>query len=184
MINSNRGVADVAPQPGRALLDPVDRVSEIIFGLIMVLTFTGTVSATEHDRLAVRSLIISAIGCNIAWGLVDAVMYVMGIVTERAHGSAASRPVSEAPKLHANDWLAAVAVFLWVFVSTLPVVIPFVLITDVARALRLSNAVAITMLFLCGYSLGRHASLRPIRTGVAMATIGVVLVGITIALGG
>ena len=83
-----------------------------------------------------------------------------------------------------NDWLAAVAVFLWVFVSTLPVVIPFVVIEDVARALRVSNGVAIVMLFLCGYSLGRYASLRPVRTGVAMAAIGIVLVAITMALGG
>lgn len=184
MINADRGVDEASPAHRRALLDPVDRVSEIIFGLIMVLTFTGTVSATEHDRVELRSLIASAIGCNIAWGLVDAVMYLMGILTERAHGSAATRPVSEAPKLHANDYLAAVAVFLWVFVSTLPVVIPFVVIEDVARALRVSNGVAITMLFLCGYSLGRYASLRPIRTGLAMAAIGMVLVAITIALGG
>jgi VIT1/CCC1 family predicted Fe2+/Mn2+ transporter len=183
-MNSERAVEATSPVRRRELLDPVDRVSEIIFGLIMVLTFTGTVSATDHDRVALRSLIASAIGCNIAWGLVDAVMYLMSIVTERAHGTAATRSVSEAPQLHTNDYLAAVAVFLWVFVSTLPVVIPFIFIHDVGRALRFSNAVAIAMLFLCGYSLGQYASLRPIRTGVAMSAIGIALVAITMALGG
>jgi hypothetical protein len=68
------------------LLDPIDRISEILFGLIMALTFTVTLDAATADGAEVRSMLIAALGCNIAWGLVDGVMYLsMGLV-ERAHG--------------------------------------------------------------------------------------------------
>ena len=56
-------------------LTPVDRVSGVIFGLIMALTFTGSLSVATADRNEVRTMLIGALGCNIAWGLVDAVMY-------------------------------------------------------------------------------------------------------------
>ncbi len=58
-------------------LSPVDRVSGVIFGLIMALTFTGTLSVATADRNEVRSMLIGALGCNTAWGLVDAVMYLL-----------------------------------------------------------------------------------------------------------
>jgi len=164
------------------LLDPVERVSEVIFGLVMVLTFTGTLSAADSDRVEIRSMIVSALGCNVAWGIVDAMMYLMGVLTERVRGRLSDEP--SRPRLDVDDWMAAVAVFLLVFFSTLPVVIPFVLMDDAMHALRMSNAVAIAMLFWCGYSLGRYASWRPWRTGAVMAIVGCGLVTITIALGG
>jgi len=58
-------------------LDPVDRFSEIIFGLIMVLTFTGAMSVAESGREDVRQMLVTALACNVAWGLVDGVMYVI-----------------------------------------------------------------------------------------------------------
>jgi VIT1/CCC1 family predicted Fe2+/Mn2+ transporter len=51
-------------------------------------------------------------------------------------------------------------------------------------ALRLSNAVAIAMLFVCGYAFGRCAGFRPWSTGLSMVAIGAALVGVAIALGG
>jgi len=66
-------------------LDPADSLDEILFGLIMVLTFTlGTGLATGGDPDAGQTLMISAIGCNIAWGLIDGVMYVMTALFERS----------------------------------------------------------------------------------------------------
>lgn len=58
-----------------AVLSPVDRISEILFGLIMVLTFTGAISVSNDGRQEVRDLLWAALGCNVAWGLVDAIMY-------------------------------------------------------------------------------------------------------------
>ena len=63
------------PKTNKRLLNPIDRISEILFGLIMALTFTCTISVFEADKAVVKDMLIGAIGCNIAWGLVDAVMY-------------------------------------------------------------------------------------------------------------
>jgi VIT1/CCC1 family predicted Fe2+/Mn2+ transporter len=71
-----------------------------------------------------------------------------------------------------------------VFLSTFPIAIPFMLIRDARLALRVSNGIAIVMLFLAGYAFGRYASYHPWRMGLGMVLIGTVLVGITIALGG
>jgi VIT family len=208
------------------LLDPIARVSEILFGLIMALTFTGTLSAASAGREEVRTLLVGAIGCNIAWGLVDAVMFLMSELTERGrglltlhavHNAASPReahaaiggalPPVLAKVLSANDlenmrqgllrvgalpargldkrdWLGALAVFLLVVLSTFPVVIPFLFFQDVQLALRMSNLVAIAMMFVCGVLLGRHGGYHPWRTGFSVVLLGVVLVGITIALGG
>jgi VIT1/CCC1 family predicted Fe2+/Mn2+ transporter len=74
--------------------------------------------------------------------------------------------------------------FLLVFLSTFPVVIPFLVFSRVHLALRVSNLIAIVMLFCLGYWLGQHSGYSPWRTGASMVLLGVVLVGIAIALGG
>lgn len=68
-----------------AVLNPVDRISEVLFGLIMVLSFTGAISASSDTREDVSELLWAALGCNIAWGLVDAIMYLMNVAVERGH---------------------------------------------------------------------------------------------------
>lgn len=219
--------SDTRTEPKERVLDPIARVSEVLFGLIMALTFTGTLSAATADREEVRTLLVGVIGCNIAWGLVDAVMFLMSALTERGHGlltiqavrsaaspEAAHRVIAGAvppilasmlepltlehmrqgllgitdlpasPVLTKRDWLGALAVFLLVFLSTFPIVVPFLVVTNVRLALRLSNLVALVMLFLTGSWLARHGGHNPLWAGLAMTLLGVVLVGITIALGG
>jgi len=65
-------------------LDPADRLEEILCGLIMVLDFTliGGFSAGQ-GRAGVRHLLIAVLGCNIAWGIIDGALYVMGCLTAR-----------------------------------------------------------------------------------------------------
>src|SRR5262245_17646363 len=65
------------------VLDPVERVSEVIFGLLMAMTFIGALSVATAGREEVRTMMITALGCNLAWGLADAVMYLVRTVTER-----------------------------------------------------------------------------------------------------
>ena len=65
-------------------LDPVDRFSEVIFGLIMVLAFTGSLSVVGGGEQDVHTMLVAALTCNLAWGLVDGVMYVLTSVAERA----------------------------------------------------------------------------------------------------
>ena len=59
------------------------------------------------------------------------------------------------PELTRDDWFGAIAVFLLAFLSTPPVVVPFVFIGDARSALRVSYVVAITMMFVCSYAFGR-----------------------------
>jgi hypothetical protein len=209
------------------VLDPVERVSEVLFGLIMVLTFTGTLSAATAGHAELREMLYGAVGCNLAWGIVDAVMYVMSNLVNRGRGLILMRAlratrdpaearaiISEAmnpyvaslarpsvfdnvredllkapepathPPMTADDVRGAVGVFLLVFLSTFPVVIPFLVIGDPVRALRASNTVAVAMLCAGGYSLGRYSGMRPWLVALAMAALGAVLVAITIVLGG
>jgi len=86
--------------------------------------------------------------------------------------------------LMTHDYLGAAGVCILVILSTFPVVIPFIFIHDARLALRVSNAVAVVLLFLCGYLFGQHAALRPWTTGLAMVAVGLTLVSIAIALGG
>jgi len=208
-------------------LDPVDRVSEVLFGLIMVLTFTGSLSVADAGRDEVRTMLIGALGCNLAWGIIDAVLYLMGCLAERGGGlralhavrrstdpEEARRLIAEAlppviasvlepaeletlrrrlqglpepprrARLQSDDWLGGLAVFLWVFVTTFPVVIPFILMHSVQPAMRVSNGIAIVMLFTAGYVFGRCAGRQPWLTGTAMLVLGLILVAMTIALGG
>jgi len=65
------------------VLSPVDRVSEMLFGLFMALTFIGAVSVADSGREQVREMFIAALGCNLAWGLVDAVMFLVRTITDR-----------------------------------------------------------------------------------------------------
>jgi VIT1/CCC1 family predicted Fe2+/Mn2+ transporter len=209
------------------VLDPVERVSEVLFGLIMVLTFTGSMSAANAGRSDVREMLVGALGCNLAWGIVDAVMYVLGSVLMRARGLSvlkavrhagnpaearatiagaihplvasllssavvdsvrqeivAAPAVPERSSVNAEDLRGAAEVFLLVFLSTFPVVIPFLVFGDIARAMRVSNAVAVVMLCAGGYSLGRYSGLHPWWTAGALTAVGIALVGLTVALGG
>jgi hypothetical protein len=65
------------------VLDPFDRISEVLFGLIMFLTFTGSLSIARTGRQDVRVMLIGAIGCNIAWGIIDAALYLMGCLADK-----------------------------------------------------------------------------------------------------
>jgi hypothetical protein len=220
-------MSEQSSKPSNRVLDPIERISEVLFGLIMVLTFTGSLSVAEAGREDVRAMLIGALGCNLAWGIIDALLYLMGIFAERgrawntyraAHDTAdpehARRLIADAmppmlaavidpaeltamhhrlkqlpdpPQrlaLHKRDWLGALGVFLIVFVSTLPVVIPFVVMNDAGRALRVSNVVAIVMLFVAGYAYGRILGRHQWLWGISMVLIGAALASFTMALGG
>ena len=209
------------------ILEPIERISEVLFGLIMVLTFTGSLSAAESGKAEVRTMLIGALGCNLAWGLIDAIMYLMSRLTERARDRrtilaikrassaedarrviAAALPAavataltslelqrisselskipveSERPRVEKEDWLGAVAVFLLVFVSTIPVVLPFIFLQDAMVALRISNGIAVAMMFATGYIFGRLSAYHPLLTGGSIVLLGSALVLMTIALGG
>lgn len=209
------------------LLDPMERISEVLFALIMVLTFTCSFSVAGAGREEVRTMLWGALGCNLAWGIIDGVFYLMNCFSARGRAilnlgelhrvSSASdghrlivqalppmlasvlsssdleairqrlndiRDFPNEPRLSGREWLGALAVFLAVVFSTLPVIAPFALIEDARTALRTSNLVAILMLLLAGYAFGRYAGHRPWQMAIAMVLVSAVMVGITISLGG
>lgn len=73
-----------AVEERQPLLDPVDRISEVLFGLVMAVTIVGSLSIATAETAEVRTVLYAALGCNVAWGLVDAVMYLMRTATERS----------------------------------------------------------------------------------------------------
>ena len=209
------------------VLDPVSRISEIIFGVLMALSFTGSLNVATSGREDVRTMMVTALGCNLAWGLVDGVMYLMATLTGRArnltllsrvrgavdpkeaHSTIAEvlpgrlgeaigaegledmrRRLATLPEVPARarlgreDFLGSFGVFLLVVLSTFPVVVPFMFISEMALAIRVSNAVALLLLFIGGYRLGHYAGGVAWKTGLAMAGVGAVLVSIIMALGG
>src|SRR6187399_2891166 len=68
----------------KRVLEPVERVSEVLFGLIMVLTFTSSLSVAEAGREGIRTMLIGALGCNLVWGIIDGVLYLMGCFAEKS----------------------------------------------------------------------------------------------------
>jgi hypothetical protein len=79
------------------VLDTVDRVSELCFGLFMALTFVGTVSAATGGEGAGRKMLYTALGCNLAWGLADAVMYLVRTLTNRGRRLSLAMTVKHEP---------------------------------------------------------------------------------------
>jgi hypothetical protein len=191
----------------------------------MVLTFTGSLSMAEAGREDIHAMLVGALGCNLAWGIIDGVLYLMGSLADRSQNLTVYRVVRDAPdpahahatiadtlpsvvaeaflssdfervreriralpppsaQLTASDWKGALGVFLIVFLSTFPVAVPFVVMESATTALRVSNAVAVAMLFLTGVVYGRSVGRSPWAVGVSMVALGAVLVALTIALGG
>lgn len=218
---SSQGAAERA-----RLLDPVDRISEILFGLIMAVTIVGSLSVATAGREDMRMVMAAALGCNLAWGLVDAVMYLIRTATDRSHNralglrilgadpEAARRLILTALPEHVaklvgqdelegmrrrvlgldaetqrllrpRDFVEALGVFLLVVIATFPVVAPFFFTADPRLAMHVSQAVTLVMLFLAGFTLGRHAGHpKPLRTGIVMAVFGAALIAAVKALGG
>jgi VIT1/CCC1 family predicted Fe2+/Mn2+ transporter len=220
-------MANVPGASSKRILDPIDRVSEVLFGLIMVLTFTGSLSIAEAGRDDVRAMLIGALGCNLAWGIIDAILYLMGCMAEKGRHLAAYAAARTAPdpttgqrmiadalppmvagvlqpaeleairvrlkalpdaptvaRLDRDDLRGAIGVFLLVFLSTLPVAVPFMVMRNAQPAMRTSNVVAITLLFITGAAFGRITGRQPAVVGFVMVVLGCLLVGMTMALGG
>src|SRR5215475_6011363 len=172
-------VAQVSAKSADRILEPMDRISEVLFGLIMALTFTLTLGVVTADRIQVRTMLLAALGCNLAWGIIDASVFLMARFNQRGRNAVQLRavraaadiayahriiadalppalasvlppdqlelmrqrllqlPEPERPRLTKRDGLGAMGICLLSFLSTFPIVIPFIVIGDV----RLSPSV-------------------------------------------
>jgi VIT family protein len=213
--------------PLARVLDPMERISETLFGLIMVLTFICSLGVATAGNIKIQTMLIGALGCNLAWGIVDGGLYLLARIHEQGRNILTLRAIRQAPdpeiarrvvadalppelasilpmeqlelmrrklqqlpephehpRLSKRDWVGALGLCLLSFLSTFPVVIPFIFLSDAKLALRVSYAVAIVMLFCCGYAFGYHSGLRPWAAGVSMVAVGSALVSVAVALGG
>jgi hypothetical protein len=211
----------------RRVLDPMERISETLFGLIMALTFICSLGIATAGNIEIQTILIGALGMNLAWGIVDGGLYLLARINEQGHRILTLRKVRQAPnpetgrrviadalspdlgavlpseqlelirqklqqlpessgrpRLTKDDWIGATGICLLSFLATFPLVIPFIILGDARLALRVSYAVAIVMLFCCGYVLGYRSGLQPWAAGLSMVAFGGTLVSVAVALGG
>jgi hypothetical protein len=65
-------------------LDPSDRLDELLFGLIMVLSITLGVSVATDEGGGASEMVWAIVGCNLAWGLIDGGMYMVMQLFDRS----------------------------------------------------------------------------------------------------
>lgn len=212
-------------------LDPAETLAEVMFGLIMVLTITiGAGLITTEDQLDAHGLIVAAAGCNVAWGVIDAVLFLLNILFYRSQRArfyrklrnAASdaealaaiqeefgledEPLAIVPddrarlyqsmlvlsshakparvELKGRDFIGAFAVFVLVSATAVPGLVPFLVFDDSHMALRVSNAVLISLLFLVGYWWAHYTDAPPFKVAMIVLLLGVAMVLVAVVLGG
>lgn len=209
------------------VIDDISRLSEVIFAVIMVLTFTGAISIGSATHEEIDTTLWAALGCNTAWGIVDGLMLLMGTLYERGERLQFLKNVRNAttkneaneifrddlpailnevitdrqvddiceqiqqlpePPPHAfftgQDFINAVIVFFLVFLSTFPIVLPFVFIDNAQLALRVSNLVGLIIMFIAGFLIGKKSGHHPALLGCIFAILGAAIVSLTMYLGG
>ena len=210
-------------------LDPSERIAELLFGLIMTLTFTlGAGLVIEEGPDATKELLVGVIGCNIAWGIIDGILYIFTAMYARGmpfrakqllrrdgpaaagvkldalmdenYGGALSdttkatvkdellhhlAELQPAPvKMTRDDLFGAFASFILVVATAVPAVLPFLIIDDRMVALRVSNLLLVALLYLIGSQWASYVNASRRKIGMSMALGGLVIVQLTILLGG
>lgn len=227
---TRRSAGDPRPSFVARHLDPDDSIGEYLFGAIMALSFTlGAGLVVEEGPTATRQILVGLVGCNLAWGLIDGAMYVLGNVLDRSRKLRLLEAIRSAPgeeqalaligrelddrldpvtspaerrrtyealvprlkalptsrnRVEREDLLGAVAVFWLVVLSTVPAIVPFLVLEDRFVALRLANLLLLASLFHAGGKWARATGNHPWRIGASLVVIGLALVAIAIALGG
>ena len=220
------------------LIDPIDRLSETIFSILILLTFTLAFQIIRLSdspsygsaALQMDDLLIGALGAIFAWGIIDGAMYALMSVFERGESHrllqnirAAENeqeavdliaadldyilePISEKKerqifytsvldylkdsqprtiKLTGEDLIGAAAHVMVAILAVLPSLIPLFLVRGNDQlAIRISNLVSFILLFIAGYRWGKYTGINPLRTGLVLMTIAVVMVLVAILLGG
>ncbi len=211
-------------------LDPSDSLGELLFGLIMALTLTlGARLLLQRSEIDNHEIAAGMLGCNIAWGLIDGALYLLGSVFNRNRRqlfvrrlkaaqddvqamrlvreefgledepiaaeedrAALQRLVLQVMKradprrrgVGRVDAQGAAAIAVLVSLTAVPGVLALLLIEDGFTALRVANFVQVGLLFWVGHRWASHTGANPWLTGLAIATLGFLLVLIAIPLGG
>jgi hypothetical protein len=219
-------------------LDPIDRLSETVFSILILLTFTLAfriirLSGNAEQALSpeiVNDLLLGSLGAILTWGLIDGVMYALLSLFERGEqhrmlkNLQAAQTEQEAVDAIAEnldyilepitdesvrqdlyksvfvhlrdsqprkigftreDFTGALAHILVAVLAVLPSLAPlFILRGNPELAIRASNLVSFTILFVEGYRWGKYTGDNPWRTGLLLMTVALGMVLIAIPLGG
>ena len=210
-------------------LTPSERLSEALYSLILVLTVISAIEITiARDQQPSSTILFVALGASVAWGMVDAVVYVLTGLHKRNHQVRVVSRVKKRQKSDAirqiddeledsligvldkkerdriaeqvfatmqdatplrqgvtkDDVLGGIASFLISFIIVLPPLMPFILNLPLDYGIRLSNVIAVAMLFIVGYVSGGLGGMNRIRWALTITVLGVVIVLVTILLGG
>jgi hypothetical protein len=226
------------PQEGflAHLLDPIDRLAETIYSILVLLTFTlafrifhldpGEAVTSEY----VNELMVGAVLAILAWGIIDGIVYVLTEVFGRGEKHRILRYIESADtpqeaveaiadeldfilepitteaqrqslyreildhlhdsqpqpvRLTRADLTGGAASVLVAVLAVLPSLVPFVLLrNDYALAIRVSNVISFAVLFYAGYGWGKYTGTNPLKSGLLLVLVGVLLAAIAIPFGG
>jgi VIT1/CCC1 family predicted Fe2+/Mn2+ transporter len=91
-------------------LSPGERLGELLFGLIMTLTFTlGAGVMVGASEGASSSLLYATLGCNVAWGIIDGALLILGRMFDRGRLARLGDAISNASESDEHSALAVVA---------------------------------------------------------------------------
>jgi hypothetical protein len=181
-------MSGASASPRGNVLDPMERISETLFGLIMALTFICSLGIASGTGINIQTMLIGALGCNLAWGIVDGGLYLLARINDRGNKALVLRAIRQAPdpetarrviadalppelaailpleqlellrkrlqqspeaflgpRLTKRDWTGALGLCLLSFLSTFPLVIPFLFLSDARFALHVAYTVAIVL---------------------------------------
>ena len=91
------GMPEVSDTLFGDVLDPMERISETLFGLIMALTFICSLGVATGANVNIQTLLIGALGCNLAWGIVDGGLYLLARINDRGSKMLTLRAIRQAP---------------------------------------------------------------------------------------
>jgi hypothetical protein len=90
-------MSEVSGIPFGRVLDPMERISETLFGLIMALTLICSLGVATAGNIKIQTMLIGALGCNLAWDIVDGGLYLLARINERGGKIMTLRAIRQAP---------------------------------------------------------------------------------------
>lgn len=208
-------------------LEPSERYLEVMFGVIMALSFTSAVSVSHQGSASIEHLLWATLSCNVAWGIIDGLTFLIKAIISRSRkrfeyfmirnaktkeeGLKLAReqlqvfvsiiiPDEQVHHLYEKimtlppppknylfnrvELKSAALIFLINFLCTLPVALPFLLMSDAVYAKLVSDFICLVILFHCGYALAKYAAFRPLLGGFGMVLLAAGFFVLTELLGG
>ena len=90
-------MSEASDTPFGNVLDPMERISETLFGLIMALTFLCSLGIATGASINIQTMLIGALGCNLAWGIVDGGLFLLARINSRGDKILTLRAIRQAP---------------------------------------------------------------------------------------